>query len=1289
MKKLFFMPLLLAALPLGAADDIVLSSATGKFTLDGKTGAVKKIVDAQSRTVLNGSENRYITMSKAGDITFFEAKDKVVSVRKSGGKVIFLCKNPTLPELVIAKEYSVVNNGLRRKLTYTNNGKVKRYILTMTDVNFDKNFKKNVWHLGAGYIGPYKPLPHVDMERPVNEYKQSSKGMVLVNPDGKLGNFSHYRVKINDTVVLPWWHSTIGNYREYADRLYYTPRGYRMGLGTLDVLPNGGKISVTDCFNCFEGNLFNFFDEIFAVDPDIAAEYKTIPKSPAWVKDVLLNAPMNQADFVRYLTEMTGEGIIIPMTQPFNDWADYRTKNGFIGYEGGEITPEEFLAFRKVYADISPRVQPGAYHIVVAAGWYTDIFREHPEWFRKFDRSGKDGSLFPGLCINYQSMFNNVGLRDYFVKMLLDFQKFSGNTTIYLDEAQMTNTIDWQRDQLTRDDHTVLFWKELKKHSHDRNVALFYNGSGHPYADLNYMESPHDMRSDRWRDFSGIVLGLGLVNRMTPDRRLIPLYWSGKTDYRNRVMALGWIPSASYSSTTDIPTIRNVWQTGNTLPLNVKYTPDWKVDAATEVESHAVQRSDSSDVMLSFINRNKKAVDIPVTVDLATLQLKGRINIWKISYSDNFFKHVLSDNELKNNYRNHHWSDLSALARPQLIYSGNARGIFKDTLRSLGSDKMATYLFTAAPAAFYSLDDLVQNNFYTTTRHGSVKGKSVELDTTGELLLIDRDNEFYSVTVNGKAADTAVVEINGTTGLRIKLAAGKYLLDWKTRPRRAARAGVPQVKVKLNDITTPDNSVITLERDGVTVYTGKTPVTLPEQRVAGVYKVRYPGSKQSTQLRIFGGEGSRVKKTYYLFQPERKFFEKVNVKHGTARVTARGTYVSRFEDVTGMQRNLDPAVTVADAEKAVLVAGASRRDGINIHMSSFAGLELANTKQLNLRLSHTFMDTKSLDFGHVRKGAGAPETNFAGMLLDYKVNGKYVKRVAIAFGLYNAQYNRVDPFWGKGAKPDLVLELGDIINTVRVKEFSLDLQRFAPAGWQGEVFLTLGTARVLPNRQLKLEIVEFNNPAAKNFIHPEIPVAAGTRIKPEPLSSKQLKSKPASLKKINVEEWKNWAKFGRLQPYGFDPKTILRSRTEAFIAHDFEYIYIGARCYEPARKPIAERSDICSNERIEFFMERSDKKLFQVVVDVNGSNGIYINSMESALDGVISRAVYTPGVGTDIFMAIPLELLKFNMQVTPNTFRCNLYRVRLGAQQEYTVWAPINQGFNQKSRYSNIIFNFD
>ena len=111
-----------------------------------------------------------------------------------------------------------------------------------------------------------------------------------------------------------------------------------------------------------------------------------------------------------------------------------------------------------------------------------------------------------------------------------------------------------------------------------------------------------------------------------------------------------------------------------------------------------------------------------------------------------------------------------------------------------------------------------------------------------------------------------------------------------------------------------------------------------------------------------------------------------------------------------------------------------------------------------------------------------------------------------------------------------------------------------------------------------------------------MPVAAGARVKPEPLISKQLKEKPKSLKKIDYDEWQAWGKFGRLQPYGFDLQTILRSRTEGLIAHDYEYIYVGVRAYEPTREPIANKSDVCANDHVEFFIERSDKKLFQVAV---------------------------------------------------------------------------------------------
>ena len=1293
MKKVLLLISLAAAAFCSGAADIVLDGNSGKFTIDGVTGAVKKIVDRRNHTVLTGSQNRYLMQSKAGDAVAFESADKVIKKSQSNGRVTLTCTNSKLPDILITKEYSLYNNGLRRTVTFTNNGKVKRFILPMTDMNFDRKFKENLWHLGAGYIGPYKPLPHVESERPVNEYRQSSKGLVLINPDAKIGNFSHYRVKINDNVVLPWWHSTIGHYREYADRLYYTPQGYRMGLGTLDVLPDGGKISVTDCFNCFDGDMFTFFDDIFMKDSDIVRELASIPAPPAWVKDTYCVGPLSFVDFIRYINEMSSEGAIIPLGTPFTDWADYRSKNGYHGIAGGKITFEELQSFIKEYQVIGKRVKPLPYSIVISTSSFSDIYQEHPEWFRKFDREGNVDSLFPGLHNNYQSMFNYPGLRAYLVDMLMGFVKDYSGSAIYLDEAQMTNTIDHQRNTVTRDDHSVMFWQELKKRASSNDVALFYNGSALPYADFNYMESPHDMRPERWRDYAGIAWGLGLVNRCIPAMRMVPLYWNTSTCYENRVLALGWIPNLGYSA-SNMQTTRAVWQLGNTYPFNIKYTPDWKHNEQVNVESHAVVRENSRDKLLSFINREKSAKDIPVTVQLDTLGFKAdeEINIWRINYNytpARYNSFVLSDREARNNYQHYGWRDGAVMAKPQLVYSGKASGVFKSSTGKLASNKMCSYLFTAAPAAVYSLNNLPQNSFFTTTRHGKINGKTVELDVRSEILLIARGKDFYDVKVDGAPAEVRATDVSGTAGVLVKVPAGKHDLSWKSRAKAAAPQMAPQAKISINDIVTPDNAAIAVDFNGVTVYAGKTPAALPAQRKMGTYSVRYIGGGKATKLTIYGGKGSQVKNPTFTFSAPQKKVQKVNVRHGNVTVSGKAEFIDRYEDVTGMQRNISPAVATADAEKLTLVSGTTRRDGINLYHNAWAGLELNGARQIKVRLSNTFQNVRSNTLAHVQKGARQEDKNFTGLVVDYQVDGKYVKRVALSAGLYHLKYSRLDPPWGKSnSKVDLNLELGDLINISAEKVFSLDLERYAPKNWNGVCYISLGTARILPNRRLTLQILEFNNKNAKDFLNPVLPQAAGKRVRPQDMVSKVLKNKPASLKKITPAEWSGWSRFAPLQPFGSDVNTILRSRTEGFMAHDFEYIYIGIKAYE-SRPGISKFAEVYRNERIEFMIVRPDNKLFQVLADTRGRHAIFINGRISELEGVITHSSYQPGMGSNIFIAIPIELLRFDMQRTPVIVKGNLCRVRLTTPVEYSVWAPMEKSFAEKHNYGNLVMHFD
>ena len=71
-------------LPLLLAADTVLQSASGKFVLDEKCGSVKSITDAAGRSVLAGSENRYIFMAKKGDVVGYEKSDRVIEQKKDG-----------------------------------------------------------------------------------------------------------------------------------------------------------------------------------------------------------------------------------------------------------------------------------------------------------------------------------------------------------------------------------------------------------------------------------------------------------------------------------------------------------------------------------------------------------------------------------------------------------------------------------------------------------------------------------------------------------------------------------------------------------------------------------------------------------------------------------------------------------------------------------------------------------------------------------------------------------------------------------------------------------------------------------------------------------------------------------------------------------------------------------------------------------------------------------------------------------------------------------------------------
>ena len=1237
--------LLAATILLGEA---VFSPLLAGVTLDPKTGGFAAFG--------HSFENRYLVMEKERpDVTALEREDVVVEQTADAGATVFRCTNPKMPGVTITKRY-VVNEGrksVRRMLSFLNSAPKSRYVTPYVDCTFAAGFKTNLWHLGAGYIGPYKPFPDVKSEQIVNDYKQSSKGLVLIHPEnGRASagrnNLSHYRVKIDDQVVWPWWHSAIGRYREYHDRLSYLPGGYRMGLGTFGLYPEK-SISITDQFNAFDGNLFTFFDDIFAADLEIAAELASIPAAPKWFDDVFnCGSGGNHEYEIDWYLQMIDEGHFMPRHWGSFSWGEYVAKIGLRGTQGGFITGDEFAAFMKSIRARDPkRVHPSHYGIVIATSWFTRVLKEHPEWFRVHDRNGAVDSLFPGVSDNFQTMFNNPACREWMVEMLVSFCKHLGNDVVYVDESQQTNTIDWDRDQVTLDSDSVKFWKLLKKRFHEEGIVFWANGSGNPYADLNYMESPDELEPSRWRNWAGVGFGISMMNRMKPGNRTALLTWTRRNDYANRIVSLGWIPHPYPDNDIRLPVMRAVWQEGNLFPADVRYTPDWKTDAEVAVESHAMKRADAPDVVLSFINR-ADACDIPVTVDLASLGFApgSRIAVWKLHYNELMnsgnWKRILSDREIKANWRERGIVMGARISDPELLYSGSAKGTFRDTIAALGKDKMEQYVATAAGPAFFAADGQPLHAFFTAQRHGRIEGSRVTIDRDADILLADREYDFADVTANGKPIATRRIALaGGQAGTLVHLDKGAWLLDWRTAAKGLAAL--------------PDGAVGGVRGAPALPVVPKAPPTTSVEKMR-----RYDAPARLDVQHVGRDLGSGV------------------------TLLQKGVSQTAIQLFCRLQDNVPLVCTAADEKKLSLCAGPSRRQFHVFSLETYAGFELKGARQMRLRLSHNFNDdTLGVSRNRFKTGdnAGKPNEFFGGILVDYSVGGKYVKRVSMAAAFYHPDCTLKGATWGKHGMADERLDLGAWIEEPSPKTFSLDLAKFAPKGWDGKVWFSLGTCRFLAGHHLELDILSFNDASAKDFLVPV--VSKSGRVAPPPLKSTPLKAKPKSLKALDAEEWKGWSK---IDSFWLRASGRPKAQTRAYVAHDYEYLYVGVEADEPLVPTISAR-EAWSNDHIEMLVDRSDGRIYQVIASPGSETVFLLDRRRSEPKGIVVRDAVEKGKGWRLFFALPLDDLKPNMQLTPVTLKMEIARVRK-AGDEYSTWTPIDTNFFERASYGTVILDF-
>ena len=161
------------------------------YDIDEKTGGILRLCTRDGRRSVQTVEMCYSVLSKSGDLEALEREDVVVDSRITKDSRVFRCSNPKMPGIDIFKRYHILNGGLRRTVSFLNANVETKYVTPFVECRFSWEFLDRAYHLGAGYIGPYKPFPHVDAPRQVTEYLQSSKGMVLTDPTSGKGSRYH------------------------------------------------------------------------------------------------------------------------------------------------------------------------------------------------------------------------------------------------------------------------------------------------------------------------------------------------------------------------------------------------------------------------------------------------------------------------------------------------------------------------------------------------------------------------------------------------------------------------------------------------------------------------------------------------------------------------------------------------------------------------------------------------------------------------------------------------------------------------------------------------------------------------------------------------------------------------------------------------------------------------------------------------------------------------------------------------------------------------------------------
>lgn len=1199
----------------GTADYVLLRNKDWQLWISRKNGVVNGVF-YHDKLLVERFVPEYTLQTRKTDTHADGYTDRVIAVREDAENsgVTVTSENPKLPGVRIERRWKLDGNALFEKVTVVNRSmKERKFLRLATGTVLEQKFRDPGFYElpGNAAAAGMVRIPARDLR--VENAISNTPSVAFEN--GETGQtLLHTRMRFNGRFTY------LDTASEEENLVCFRANGWKLASATV-VPADAPRQSFENRFSVTNGGIYRSYCEYINL-PEAAA-YRAENIRPKWLRDIRAvislgwdgRYPEAEARLLaNYREAFSPRGFLVDGMRLDLDglWGDLPTSGRVVSLFHEYKDAQEVRDRIRHTRNLDPRFKLGLYTWFWSAFPWSTPVKNHPEWFITRLRNGGAASWFPGVNVNHLRFFGIRDSREEAADQIEKFINYYEQDIWYIDGGKSgTYAKDWTTmridDPCGQNDFYRDVRRRIQKNNPDRIV--FFNHAQNPQGDLGFLESFGGALTSDWRKGAILMWKFKMYSIRDPLHQAVYIYWLPGIDgaFHNYLAGIGIMPSYSSRSFTarDLPYIAARYEIRQAGLADAGVRPDWRLDPAETLECMALRQGANG-----WIYMNSHA-DAPekreVSFRLAPLGMtdpEKSLHVWRCRIRNaKQFPGTFGEQQIAADYRKCSWRAERAAT---LEYLGTRP--WTETYRTsldFQPGEAQMLLFSQIPAAVLSIDG-EPSHYYLAGQPG------LELKMDGERLLVANENreceiglivprerEVSSVTLDGKDSPFRIRRENGMRFAVLTVPAGRHAVAWRTRAR-TPDAAASDLRVELHGrrlqvSVSPENAPVEIEFAGRTVLdrTGPFTLELPDTASDGSYSVRSGALRREFQIRKL----SRPFKVRPLLvsEPVAEKQAAFRKKIGNIEFLSLATNASTRSGLAH-----------ADPDKRMLTAGTP--NAVQNHFNfSAAGFEMKVRRFLRLRFHNRMLPASRFGYSLSNHFIRSGNVNcFGGLMIDFGTPGGYTARSAAGMGMQKEKRTGARPSWGRNARPDRIYAINDLIHstTLETLECWLDLQSLgAPPDWDGRIWLALAFEHLAPNRTMSVEVLESAS---------ELPRGAAA-VKPTALGElSQPKVFPIA-KCAFPPDWQAIPELGRLTGA---PGRPVPAETIVKAVYDNRNLYLHYDCREvPGRILMTEggrRQQPWFGDGIEFFVQRNNApdRILHVIIDAAG----HVHSEDSALN---------------------------------------------------------------------------